>query len=111
MLYEFACKIKGFADSEMIEKEKLSELLARFHRELEKPQEVKILILDESLRDAILVKSQVSVSSMPGYLEIELSTAIETFKSYLSKIAEAVGGEIIYGEGFYNNSKTFAKLF
>ena len=111
MVYDFAAKIRHIKNTALLEEEQFQAALADIHDKFDKTMPIKILITDAVAKNVILVKSECSVSSMPGFVEIELNEAIETFKGYMTEIARALEGVISENEGFYNNSKTFSKLY
>ena len=111
MVYDFAGKIKDIKNVGMLDAAQMEAALAAIHTKMNNPLEVKVLVADNVLRNSVLVKSQISISSLPGFLDVELNLAIDTFKSYLDDIAATFEGEVSKGEGFYNNSKTFSKLY
>jgi hypothetical protein len=111
MVYDFACKIKDIQNHNLLEEAEKEKMLTEIHKNHSDPMAIKLLVVDNVLKNAVLVKTQASVSSMPGFLDIELTAAIDKFKSYLDEIAAAVDGAVSTNEGFYNNSKTFNKLY
>ena len=111
MVYDFAVKISNIKNSDILVNGSLDSEMAEIHKKFSKPQDIKVLVIDTVLKNTVLIKSQVSVSSMPGYLDAELSAAIEVFKSYLEEVSSLLGGSINKSEGFYNNSRIFGKLY
>lgn|GEM_PF-6877945 len=97
-------------NAENFEKEAISQCLSEIHRKFDKPMN-EIRILKEGDTNDALIKARTSVSSYLPFHEAELSEAVETFREYLDEIANALGGEVSRDEGFYNNTKTFHKLF
>jgi len=112
MIYDFAAKIANIKNEEMFEAENIGEGLAVLHTKVEKPLDIKIMMSDDVYSSrTILVKAQISVSTMPSFHDRELDEAVEQFISYLEEIAKMIRGEIRKEEGFYNNSKVFKRLF
>lgn len=95
---------------ENFEKEAIGQCLSEIHIKFEKPMN-EIKVLKEGDTNDALVKAQASVSSYRPFHDEELSEAVETFRGYLDEIAKTLGGEVSRDEGFYNNTKTFNKLF
>jgi hypothetical protein len=111
MIYEFAAKVAGIKKPEMLNAETINAILPELHGKAKIGMELKILITSGLPGGSVLVKASASVSSMPGFMDAELAAVIESFKGYLDNIAEAFEGEINRNEGFYNNTKTFSKLY
>ena len=111
MVYDFVAKIKHVKNEEIMNEEALDSLVDEINTKFESPLDLKFVLPDFDKTGEILVKSQTSVSSMPNLHDKELEMAIEAFKSYLEEIAKGVDGEVSQQDGFYNNSKTFRRLF
>jgi hypothetical protein len=111
MIYDFACKIKNVAKQDILNDDALSELLGKINEQYEKPIEVRFVLPDFDQSGEVLVKGQISVSFMAQMHDKELEVAIDAFKSYLEALAKALEGEVSEKDGFFNNSKTFRKLY
>jgi hypothetical protein len=111
MIYEFAAKVVNIKKPEMLNAEAVSAALPEIHGKATLKIEIKILITSDLPGGSVLVKGTASVSSMPGFMDSELAATIESFKGYMDNIAVAFDGEINRNEGFYNNTKTFSKLY
>jgi len=112
MVYEFAAKIKNMKNEKMFDPDLLSKNIIDLSPKFQKPMDILILQSNDIRVDrSILVKSQASVSTLPGFHDTELSETIESFKKYLSDIAAMVYGDISESEAFYNNSKMFSRLY
>jgi shikimate kinase len=111
MIYEFAAKVVNIQKTESLSAEAVSAALTEIHGRVNTKMELRILITSDSPGGSVLVKSSASVSSMPGFMDSELAATIEAFKNYLDEIASSFEGEIKTNEAFYNNTRTFSKLY
>ena len=111
MLYDFLAKIKDVQNKEVLNTESLDGIVKEINENFAAPLELKFVLPDADHSGEVLVKSQASISSMPSLHDKELDAAISAFISYLEEIAKAIAGEISRQDGFYNNSKTFKRLF
>jgi hypothetical protein len=111
MVYDFAAKIKNVQNTEALNPESLETIVSEINEKSPKVLELKFILPNADNLEEFLVKSQASISSMPALHEKELEQAIEAFIAYLKEIAKAIDGEISEQDGFYNNSKTFKRLF
>jgi len=110
MVYEFAAKIKDIENEEMLEPEVGNAAVEELMRKNGATFEITLRHEKNSNKD-MMVKGKVSVSSFSPLHERELEDAISQFKKNLEEIAVLLGGKINENEAFYNNSKTFAKLY
>ncbi|MDR1688252.1 MAG: hypothetical protein LBS21_06530 [Clostridiales bacterium] len=110
MVYEFAAKIKNIQHNNLCE-ELLKECADEIGKKFDKPMEIKTLLAGEVPYHDILVKAQASVSTMPMFFDAELTETLNKFRQYLDGFSAALGGEISKADAFYNNSKTFNKLY
>jgi hypothetical protein len=111
MIYDFAAKIKGIQNENATAEEALKEKISAINQKAETSLEIKVMLPDKLPAKDVLIKTQISVSSLAGFHEEELSNAIVCFKSFIEDLAEALEGEVSKAEGFYNNSKTFSRLY
>ena len=111
MVYDFVSKIKNVQNAEIAKADALDALISEINTKFDAPLDVKFVLPDLDKTGEVLVKSQASISSMPSLHDKELDAAIAAFVAYLEEIAVAIEGEISRNDGFYNNSKTFKKLF
>lgn len=111
MIYEFVAKIKYIENILDLNLDEIDGFVQEISKSLEKPLQIEVLVSDNKSEKDILVKSEVSVSSFPHFHSEEFDAAIDAFKFYLEEIAAKFNGEISKNEGFYNNSKTFGKLY
>ena len=111
MVYDFACKIKNVQNKDALNNETLSGIVATVNASHGIALEFRFVLPSEDSPPEFLVKAQASVSSMPALHDRELETAVLSFITYLEEIASAIQGEISRQEGFYNNSKTFKRIF
>jgi len=111
MVYDFAAKIKNVQNKDALNPESMEHIVLGINEKFAKPLDLKFVLPSMDQQGDFLVKSQTSVSSMPALHDRELEVAIEAFKSYLREISDAIAGEISERDGFYNNSKTFKRLF
>jgi hypothetical protein len=111
MIYEFAAKVVNIKKPEMLKAEAINAALPEIHGKATLKIEIKILVTSDLPGGSVLVKGTASVSSMPGFMDSELAATIEAFKNYLDEIASAFEGEIKTNEAFYNNTRTFSKLY
>lgn len=109
MLFDFVGKIKN-VDDEHFEQEFIAQCLSEIHKKFDNPMNEIRVLKDDNINN-VLVKAQASVSSYLSFHEEELSKTVEIFREYLEEIAKVLGGEVSKDEGFYNNNKTFRKLF
>ena len=110
MIFEFAAKINNINVSEY-NADAIKDKIAQTDKLLSKPMEIKTLLPVSGEGKMMLVKSQASVSSIPLYHDKEREEAIKSFKLYLEGIAEALGGSVSIADGFYNDSRTFSRLY
>jgi len=111
MLYDFVAKIKNVQNKDTLNDESLAEVVSEINDRHGDPLEVKFVLQNADSSGEVLVKSQASVSSMLSLHDKELDVAINAFILYLEEIAAAIQGEISKQDGFYNNTKTFKRLF
>jgi acetone carboxylase gamma subunit len=111
MIYEFAAKIKNVKNDGMLNDESVAKSLSEISKKFEKPLEVKVMFLFGNSDCALLIKSQASVSTMPMFHDKERDDAIAVFKQYLEELAIVFNGEISKTDGFYNNTKTYSRLY
>ena len=111
MVYDFACKIKNVQNKDALDDEVLKDIVASVNASHGINMEFRFVLPISGSAPDVLVKAQASVSSMTSLHDKELEVAVLSFISYLEQIAEAINGEISRQEGFYNNSKTFKKIF
>jgi hypothetical protein len=111
MAFDFIGKITNINLKLLLNAETLNQNLANIHNKFDKPIEVKILRDNDSSINNILVKSTISVTSFARFKDEEFNWAINTFKAYLDEIAVVLGGEVNKNEGFYNDSKTYGRLY
>jgi hypothetical protein len=110
VVYEFAAKIKNIQHPNLCE-EVLKETAAEISKNFDKPLEIKTLLAGEPPYHDILIKAQASVSTMPMFFDAELTETISKFRKYLDDFSVMLKGEISKTDAFYNNSKTFNKLY
>jgi len=111
MVYDFVAKIKNVQDIELLTDEALAALISKINANHDTFLELRFILPEANMSGDVLVKSSSSVSSMPALHDSELETTISAFKSYLEDIAAEIDGEISKQDGFYNNTKTFKRLF
>jgi hypothetical protein len=111
MIYDFLAKIRNVSDPSILTEETLAALIMEINSKFATTLEIRFILKDADNTGEILVKSSASVSSMLALHDKELEVTIAAFKDYLTEIAQAIGGQISENDGFYNNSKTFKKLF
>lgn len=111
MIYEFVAKIRYIKNTVNLNLEEIDRFVQEIGESLEKPLQIEVLFSDDKAEKDILVKSEVSVSSFPSFHSDEFNAATDNFKRYLEEIAYKFDGEISKTDGFYNNSKTFGKLY
>ena len=109
MVYEFIAKIKNIETAHTVEE--LSIIADDITPRLCPPFDIKFVLPDANKNGEVLVKAQLSISVMIQFHDKELETAITSFTDFLDTIAEALSGEVSKHEAFYNNSKTFSKLY
>jgi hypothetical protein len=112
MVYEFVSKIKNVENVDALNNETLGKIVSEINARYDKPLDLKFVLPDAENTGEFLVKSQASVTSLPPPMhDTELEEAVDAFISYLKDIANAIQGEVSERDGFYNNSKTFKRLF
>ena len=111
MIYDFAAKIKDIKNNKMFSMRLLEQNILEIGERMGRRLEIQVLLPDEHPIKDILVKTEVSISSMPKFHEAELEETIDTFKEYLDKLANILGGEVSKNEAFYNNSKTYGRIY
>ena len=111
MLYDFACKIKNVQNTDVLDDDMLNKIVNSVNASHGTSLEFRFVLPSTNSVPEFLVKAQTSISSMPVLHEKELEAAILSFTSYLEKIAEVTEGIVSLQDGFYNNSKTFKKLY
>ena len=111
MVYHFVSKIKNVKDTDVLDVEALTALVDEIDTDFEKNLEFKFILPTEGNLDEVLVKSQVSVSSMPAFHDKELEIAVKSFTHYIEELAVTIRGEVRRKDGFYNNNKIFRRLF
>ena len=111
MVYDFVAKIKNVKKREALNVEALEGIVADISVNFDNPMELKFILPDAETSGEILIKTQTSVSSMAALHERELEMAVNSFITYLEEIALAIDAEISKQDGFYNNSRTFKRLF
>ena len=112
MVYDFAAKIINVKNEAVFNAESLESVINDIHKQFDKPLELKCMLSDcGEPANGFLVRSQISVSTMPGYHDNELEQAVALFKGYVEALERAVNGNISKKEGFYNNTKTFRRLY
>ena len=111
MLYEFVAKIKNVKNKGALDSECIGEFLQNVNIQLHDPMSLNFAVRDAEKSGDILVKADVSISTMAYAHEVEVERAVESFIAYLEEIEKEVDGEISRSEGFYNNTKIFKKLF
>ena len=109
MVYDFIAKIKDIGNAEMLDEDTMNHFIADTHTLFEPQLDILFRLPEAKGSGELLVKSKASVSSIPQMHDRELDEAIASFTGYLNAIAKALNGTI--SDGFYNNSKTFNKLF
>ena len=111
MIYDFAAKIKGIKGDMVFSMESLDESVLYIGKNVKKPLEIQVVVPDEMPVKYIYIKTEVSISSMPKFHELELEEAIGTFKDYLEELAKVLDGEVSKSDAFYINRKTFSRLY
>jgi hypothetical protein len=111
MVYDFVAKIRGIKDDTMLSMDLVDENLSEISEKIGKHLKVEITPPDSFPALEVFVKSEASVSSMPGYHETELEEAKNIYKALLNELAQILDGEISENDAFFNNSKTFGKLY
>lgn len=111
MIYDFAAKIKDIKDNKICSVCLLDETILEIGERMGRWLEIQVLLPDETPIKDILVKTEVSISSMLKFHDAELEEAIETFKAYLDELANILDGKVSENEAFYNNSKTYGRLY
>jgi hypothetical protein len=107
MLYDCAVRIKALKK----ELPPHDELIAKITEIAEGlPIQMKLNILTDNQMN-LLLKAQASVSSMPALHDNELLAVVDSFKKLADEVAAEYKGEISKAEGFYHNTKKFAKLY
>ena len=110
MPYDFMGKIKEAKNEAVLDIATLNESILEIGKSYHKPLTIKVIQSEKSPRD-LLVKSQISVTSLPGAHVEDLTNAINAFKHYMDEIALLVNGQVNRSEGFYNNDRTFYPLY
>jgi len=110
MIYEFAAKIKDIKNSDMLNADAITKSLSEISKKFEKPLEIRVMFPGDA-NQVMLVKAQASVSSMLMFHDKERDDAIALFKNYMKELAAVTGGEISTADGFYNNTKTYGRLY
>jgi len=103
-------KIKNI-NEESTDPEVLNKNIMAIHSKFSNPIELRVLTADNTASRDILIKSEISVSSLVKFHDEELALAIETFKKYMEEIAAAAAGEISKADGFFHNANTFSRLY
>jgi hypothetical protein len=111
MIYDFMAKIRNVQNKDVVNTNSLDEIVDEINPKFDQPLELKFVLPSLDNPGEFLVKSQASVSSMPALHDVELEAAIASFQAYLEEIAAAIEGEISKKDAFYNNTKTFKRLF
>jgi|GEM_PF-1453487 len=117
MVYDFVAKIKAVEKTDLLTDEALQNIVAETDAVFGNPAKFDIYFIlpdaakPDSRPDEFLVKSQTSVSTMAAYHDKELEIAVQSFRTFIEEIARTVVGEISTSDGFYNNSKTFKRLY
>ena len=112
MIYDFAAKINDIKHTELFDDtEALEKRITEMHELFDNPININLLVSESNAVKGLLIKAQVSISKLSGFHDQELDERIDAFKRYMDEIALAVDGEISRKEAFYNNSKTFSRLY
>jgi len=111
MIYDFMAKIKDVVNKKVLNSDSLDKIVSEINPKFDHPLELKFVLPSADSPGEFLVKSQASVSSMPGLHDPELEEAIRCFQAYLDEIATAIEGDISKKDAFYNNTKTFKRLY
>jgi len=111
MIYDFMAKIKDVENKDALNTDSLDKIVNEINLKFDQPLELKFVLPSADSPGEFLVKSQASVSSMPGLHDGELEAAIGSFQAYLEEIAIAIEGVISKKDAFYNNTKTFKRLY
>jgi len=111
MVYDFCTKIKNVKKAELLDLETLKESVAAIDEKFSTKMELRFILPVDSGENEMLIKSQVSVSTMSNLHDKELETFVSAFKEYVWAYADYLGGEVSRQDGFYNNSKIFKRLF
>ena len=111
MVYEFAAKIKDIKNNDIMEASSLDNYITEINKHTEQPLDVKIMLSEKRPATDLLVKADISVTSLAGFHEDELTKAINYFKSFIEALAKAINGEVSKTEGFYHNNTTFNRLY
>ena len=111
MVYDFVAKIKNVKNREILNADALKGIVTDINANFSNPLDLKFILPDADNSGEVLIKSQTSVSSMAALHDRELEAAVNSFITYLEEIALAIDAEISRQDGFYNNSRTFKKLF
>lgn len=111
MVYDFVAKIKNVKNREVLNVEALNGIVTEVNANFSDPLDLKFILPDADSSGEVLIKSQTSVSSMAALHDKELEVAVNSFIAYLEEIARVIDAEISKQDGFYNNSRTFKRLF
>jgi hypothetical protein len=111
MIYDFMAKIRNVQNKDALNTDSLEGIVNEINPRFDNPLELKFVLPSADSPGEFLVKSQASVSSMPALHDSELEAAIASFQAYLDEIAAAIAGEISKKDAFYNNTKTFKRLY
>ena len=111
MIYDFIAKITNIKNDDMLYMEEIDNIILEIHKKFGKTMNINILLSDATLPKDLIVKAQASVSSLSMFHNDELINVVSKFKNCMEEIAIMVDGEVSKSEGFYNNSKTFHKLY
>ena len=112
MIYDFVAKIKMVQNKEALDETALLGLVDNVNGDFDtKLEHVRFVLADAEKTGELLVRSKISISSMPNLHDKELESGVGAFLAYLEAVAKSVDGEISRQDGFYNNNTTFKKLF
>jgi hypothetical protein len=109
MLYEFLVKIREIKKTEFINIEALNDITNKVRLQFNIPPDVVYRLPEANNPYELMVKMQVSIASRPPLHDRELEIIVQSFKDFMQHLAGELNGFI--GDGFYNNTKTFSKLF
>ena len=111
MVYDFACKLMNVEENDQLNNETLQGIISGINANYDVHLDFKFVLPSGEQPREFLIKAQASISSMPGFHNKELETAVEAFKTYLKEIAAVVKGTVSERDGFYNNTQNFWRLF
>ena len=111
MVYEFAAKVKNIKNDDMLDVNALDGAMVEMVAKKGKPMEFKSALIDTMGGRDMLIKAKVSIASLSPLHDIEFDEMLNNIRSYLEEISFICNGELSKAEAFYNNSKTFGKLF